>query len=222
MRNILILSLLAAIAGAVHAAPVRYVTDQLEITLRSGESTQHQILRMVPSGTPLEVLEQSEESGYTRVKTPDGTEGWVISRYLDKVPSGRARLAESRKELENMRERLDRLQEENGELRNRNAELSGELDKLGTANSRLEQEVTRVRRASASALALDDENRSLKTRLKRLERDYQILQQENEALKDHTARDWFIVGAGVVLLGIAIGLVIPKIRWRKKSDWSRF
>jgi SH3 domain protein len=46
------------------------------------------------------------------------------------------------------------------------------------------------------------------------------VQQENENLRDRTARDWFIVGAGVVLVGIIIGLIIPKIRFRKKkSNW---
>ena len=39
-------------------------------------------------------------------------------------------------------------------------------------------------------------------------------------LKDRTARDWFMVGAGVVILGMIIGLIIPRIRWRKKSSWD--
>ena len=50
----------------------------------------------------------------------------------------------------------------------------------------------------------------------------QTVQQENESLKDRTARDWFMVGAAVVLLGIIIGLIIPKIRFRKKSSWDTF
>ena len=55
-----------------------------------------------------------------------------------------------------------------------------------------------------------------------LERQLQTLQQENEGLKDRTARDWFMVGAAVVLLGIIVGLIIPRIRWRKKSSWDTF
>jgi SH3 domain protein len=53
-----------------------------------------------------------------------------------------------------------------------------------------------------------------------LERNMQTVQQENESLKDRTARDWFMVGAAVVLLGILVGLIIPRIRWRKKSSWG--
>ena len=74
----------------------------------------------------------------------------------------------------------------------------------------------------ASALAIDSENKDLKSRLVSLERQLQTVQQENESLKDRTARDWFMVGAAVVLLGIIIGLIIPKIRFRKKSSWDTF
>ena len=75
-------------------------------------------------------------------------------------------------------------------------------------------------RAASSALAIDAENKELKSRIVAYERQAQSLQQENEGLKDHTARDWFMVGAGVVILGMIIGLIIPRIRWRKKSSWD--
>ena len=45
----------------VATADTRYVSDELGITLRTGKSTQHQILRMVTSGTPLTVLESDQE-----------------------------------------------------------------------------------------------------------------------------------------------------------------
>ena len=74
-------------------------------------------------------------------------------------------------------------------------------------------------RAAAEILATDGYGGS---RMVALERSLQTLQQENENLKDRTARDWFMVGAGVVLLGIIVGLIIPRIRWRKKSSWDTF
>jgi SH3 domain protein len=62
----------------------------------------------------------------------------------------------------------------------------------------------------------------MKGRMVSLERQLQTVQQENETLKDRTARDWFMVGAAVILLGIIVGLIIPKIRFRKKSSWDTF
>ena len=87
---------------------------------------------------------------------------------------------------------------------------------------RVSQELAEIKRTASSALAIDSENKDLKSRLVALERNLQTLQQENESLKDRTARDWFMLGAGVLLIGILVGLIIPRIRWRKKSSWDTF
>ena len=71
----------------VHAEKSVYVIDQITITLRAGQGTQHQILRTLPSGTPMEVLRVNEDSGYSQVRTKDGVEGWVLSQYLIDEPT---------------------------------------------------------------------------------------------------------------------------------------
>ena len=107
--------------------------------------------------------------------------------------------------------------------------LKTEKSTIEQANSTMDadyrkvsQELAEIKRTASSALAIDSENKDLKSRLVALERNLQTLQQENENLKDRTARDWFMVGAGVVLIGILVGLIIPRIRWRKKSSWDTF
>ena len=207
-------------ASIAEAQTIRYVTDQLEITMRSGKSTQHQVIRVLPSGTPLELLEVDTESGYSRVRSPQGIEGWVISRYLDNMPSGRERLAEAEKKLANLNIENNRLQENIKQLNTDKNALEKEKQTLTKENHRLDQELTRIRQTAGSALAIDSENKALKEKLNTLERNYQATQQENEVLKDRSDRDWFMVGAGVILLGMGIGLVIPKIRWRRKSSWD--
>ena len=42
-------------------AETRYVSDRLEIQMRTGKGTQFRILRMLPSGTALEVLVERTE-----------------------------------------------------------------------------------------------------------------------------------------------------------------
>ncbi len=213
--------ILALSAGtAAWAETTRYVTDQLEITLRSGQSTKHQILRMLKSGTPLEVLEVDKESGYTRVRTPDGKEGWVITRYLDSVPSARERLAAAQQRLATLKMDNSRLNKTVQQLNGEKAELEHRLGRLQRDHKRLQQELDRIRKTSASALAIDKENKELKNRLRKLEQEHQVVLQENEDLRDRRDREWFMAGAGVILLGMGIGLIIPKIRWRRKSNWS--
>ena len=215
----LFLVLVAAISGLAQAE-TRYVSDRLEIQMRTGKGTQFKILRMLPSGTALEVLEVDQQNGYSRVRSAGGVEGWVLNRYLMKGKAARDRLAEAEKELARLELENRKLSGSVGELRNAKGSIDQERGALSKENRKLSQELEAIRRTASSALAIDAENRDLKSKIVAYERQAQTLKQENEGLKDRTARDWFMVGAGVIILGMIIGLIIPRIRWRKKSSWD--
>jgi SH3 domain protein len=212
--------LLLVLASSVALAEARYVSDRLEITLRTGTSTQHSIVRMLPSGMRLEALETDAASGYTRVRTPDGTEGWVLSRYLMDRPAARDQLSSATERAANLDVRA-------ADLAARAEALTAERDALQAQRDGLESEVTelraeleRVQRVSASALELDKANRELRTRIAAAEQDGSLLRAEISELKRNTQRDWFVAGAGVLLLGLVLGIVLPRIRWRRRSGWG--
>ncbi|UCE76489.1 MAG: TIGR04211 family SH3 domain-containing protein [Gammaproteobacteria bacterium] len=213
---------LALVLGLVSTAmaETRYVSDRLEIQMRTGKGTQFRILRMLPSGTALEILEVDQENGYSRVRTPSGVEGWVLSRFLMQGRAARDQLADAEKKLARLELENRKLSASLEDLQKTKGSIDTEREQLVKENRKLSQELEEIRRAASSALAIDAENKELKSRIVAYERQAQSLQQENEGLKDRTARDWFMVGAGVVILGMIIGLIIPRIRWRKKSSWD--
>ena len=222
MKNLFFLISCVLILSGNAMAETRYVSDTLEITMRSGKGTSFGITRMLRSGTPVKVLATDKKTGYTQVRTNSGKEGWVLSRFLMKGQAARDRLSTAEKnlaelELENRKltTTMTSLKEEKGTLESSLSTLEGE-------SRGVSQELAEIRRTASSALAIDSENKDLKGRMVSLERQLQTVQQENETLKDRTARDWFMVGAAVVLLGIIVGLIIPKIRFRKKSSWDTF
>jgi SH3 domain protein len=202
-------------------AETNYVSDQLEVTLRTGKSTSHSILRMLRSGTPVEVLEQDKESGYSLIRA-QGKDGWVLTRYLMKGPVARDLLTEAEKKLAELELENRKMATAMQELNEKKGSIEKERSTMDDDYRKVSQELAEIKRTASSALAIDSENKDLKSRLVALERNLQTLQQENENLKNRTARDWFMVGAGVVLLGIIAGLIIPRIRWRKKSSWDTF
>mgnify|MGYP000385054424 FL=1 len=213
---------LALVLGLVSTAmaETRYVSDRLEIQMRTGKGTQFRILRMLPSGTALDILEVDQENGYSRVRTPSGVEGWVLSRFLMQGRAARDQLADAEKKLARLELENRKLSASLEDLQKTKGSIDTEREQLVKENRKLSQELEEIRRAASSALAIDAENKELKSRIVAYERQAQSLQQENEGLKDRTARDWFMVGAGVVILGMIIGLIIPRIRWRKKSSWD--
>ncbi len=222
----LALLLTAAIAPRPSAAQeegaVRYVTDRLSITLRAGPGTAFRILRTLPSGTRLTVLETDPGSGWSRVRTGGGLEGWVLTRYLMDQPAARERLARAEARAEAARRRASELEARVRSLAAERDTARREAAAQKARADRAERELARIRRVSAEALRLADEHQRLKRELLDLERELRLAREENDALRDRTARDWFMVGAGVLLAGIVVGLVLPRIRWRRRSSWDSF
>ena len=222
MKNIFFLVSCLLVLSGNAVAETRYVSDTLEITMRSGKGTSFGITRMLRSGTPVEVLNVDKKSGYTQVRTNSGKEGWVLSRFLMKGQAARERLATAEKKLAELELENRKLTTAMATLKEEKVTLETNLAALEGESRGVSQELAEIRRTASSALAIDSENKDMKGRMVSLERQLQTVQQENEALKDRTARDWFMVGAAVVLLGIIVGLIIPKIRFRKKSSWETF
>jgi SH3 domain protein len=51
----------------------------------------------------------------------------------------------------------------------------------------------------------------------------QTVSHEKQTLEESTSQDWFLIGAGVLLGGIILGLILPRISWRRKtSSWDSF
>ena len=218
-RVLLSLLLLLGALSVGHAADVRYVSDQLIITLRTGQGNQYQIVKTLPTGTRLEVLQQTD-GGYSQVRAPDGTVGWVRTQYLMDHPTADQQLAAAQA-------RLNKLQDENGQLkqslqqaRQARDELDAKVKTLSTQNDSQAKQLDHLKQVSAAPLKLDRENKDLKERNIALQRNLQVTKQENRSLKDRAEREWFMAGAGVLLAGILLGLIIPKIRWRRKGGWD--
>jgi len=222
VKNIFFLVSCLLVLSGNAVAETRYVSDTLEITMRSGKGTSFGITRMLRSGTPVEVLNVDKKSGYTQVRTNSGKEGWVLSRFLMKGQAARERLATAEKKLAELELENRKVTTAMAALKEEKVALETNLAALEGESRGVSQELAEIRRTASSALAIDSENKDMKGRMVSLERQLQTVQQENEALKDRTARDWFMVGAAVVLLGIIVGLIIPKIRFRKKSSWDTF
>jgi SH3 domain protein len=91
------ISILWMLAMTAHAETV-YVIDELKIGLHESASINSPIIKLVPSGTELSVIEQSEE--LVKVKEPEGSEGWINNKYIVKEKPGKARVNELEKEIE--------------------------------------------------------------------------------------------------------------------------
>lgn len=204
------------------AAEDAWVSDQFEVMLRTGPSTSNAIERMLPSGTALDVIETDAAAGYSRVRTVAGTEGWVLSRYLMNEPSARQQLERLSSQLTNAKDTGSSL----------TSQLSGVKSEYDTAKNRiaslerekraLEQELAAIKRTAANVLSIDSQNKDLRDQLASSEIEVATLEQQNRELTGQTTRYWFMTGALVLLVGMILGLWVPRIRWQRRSRYDRF
>lgn len=208
-------------SGAAQAQSA-WVSDQFEIMLRTGPSTSNAIERVLSSGTQLEILENDAETGYSRVRTTAGTEGWVLTRYLMDEPSAREQLA-------SLTSRLTSATAEGSSLESQLAAVNSEYDAAGRRiaelerqKSTLESELAEIKRTAANVLAINNQNKQLRDQLASAEIEADTLEQQNRELTSQTTRYWFMTGALVLLVGMILGIWLPRIRWQRRSRYDRF
>ncbi|CDH45554.1 TIGR04211 family SH3 domain-containing protein [Candidatus Contendibacter odensensis] len=198
------------VAGIVPASAEQgYVTDLCTVPLKSGAAPAYKIVRMVNSGTRLEIL-QPDTQGYIKVKTPEGISGWMMTQSLMNQPSARSR-------VEPLEVRVAALENENRILRGETEALNSARD----ASTRCNDELTTVRSTAAQTLAIDEENRQLHQDIAAARERQQQLEIENAALRDSYYRHWFLAGAGVAFGGLACGLLLPHLSWRRQRRWGQ-
>ncbi|MDH5395205.1 MAG: TIGR04211 family SH3 domain-containing protein [Gammaproteobacteria bacterium] len=218
IRFLLLSYILLAVIPVSAQAETQYVSDHLVITVRTGQGAQYQIIKTLESGQHVKVLETTE-TGYTRIETPDGVEGWVRSQYLTDQPVASEKLVKVEAALEKTKESLNSIKERYATLSTEHKALVQSQTSLSSAKDKLDTELARLNEVAKKPIILDKQNRELQERTVSLEKDLQRLNQENHALKDRSQREWFIAGALVLFGGILLGLIIPKLRGRKRSAW---
>jgi len=207
-------------AAAVRAESV-WVSDEFEIMLRTGPTNGNAIERMLGSGTQLEALEADAASGYSRVRTASGKEGWVLTRYLMGEPPAREQLRRVSDELAAANARGRSRTAKMGELERKQKDASRRIKELAAAKARLETELAEVLRKAADVLSIDNENKELKQQLADDEIKISVLREENSVLASQRNRYWFITGAMVLLGGILLGVILPKMKFRRRTGYDR-
>jgi len=204
----------------------RYVSDILVVTVRSSAGENFDTLETLKTNEPVEVL--GEQGMYTHVKTPSGTDGWILSQYLVKEtpkPVIISRLEKEKRVLESRVKDLEavesNLKEEVKSLKERYKSTVGDIEekytKATTDASQTSKELETVREKlnrlteqSSDVVALAQERDGLRTANDGLTSEVEYLRRENERLGRTGMIRWFLAGGGVLLVGWMVGRVSRK------------
>lgn len=215
--------LVALLAGSpVLLAQTVYIDDELMAPLRTGQGTQYRILNAgLGSGTPLTLLERDEETGYSRVRTSRGQEGWILTRYLSNEPIAADQLEKARAELSSAREAQQEAQAAAESLRTERDELLAERADLRQEVQSLSTELDEIKSISSNALNLDRRNQELQETTQSLRNEVELLTTDNQRLRDKSESNFMLLGAALVALGVLIAVIVPMLKPTRKNDsWA--
>ncbi|MCK4841138.1 MAG: TIGR04211 family SH3 domain-containing protein [Methylococcales bacterium] len=214
--------ILICLSSVVNAKSV-YVTDNMKYTLRSTESTRGKILKMMPSGTALTLVEENKDSGYSKVETRDGVEGYILTRHTLNRPISRWYLNKANKKLAALQSAYNKIDLELTQLKNNNNKTLSSNSTLSKERNKLSKDLNELRRTAANAVQLKHDRDQSRIDFIDLNNNFKKISLENQMLKNSATQDWFLYGGILSLFGVILGFILPKLSWRRKaSNWDTF
>ena len=198
----------------VSAESYVYITDQLDLPIRSDKSFGNNIIRLLPSGTELSLL-QSTEDGWAQIQFDD-TIGWIKSFYLSPDPAAREKLKKLTRTDNANKLLISKLSGEKEELESQLLTVKQENTDLIVKSSKSQAEKEHIEQIYQDALKLEHENEKLIQEKLQLKAELQLSVNNTQIQKDTSSRNWFIVGAIVLFFGMIIGFIVPGLLNRRR------
>lgn len=215
-----LIMLLLTISAPV-CAKTSYVSDELNVPVRSGATNGHRIIKFLSSGTALTVVGTSDDNKFVEVNLADDKTGWIEAKNLMDIPSGRDRLAAANKKFANCAQTIKDLETTITELKSEVGQLKKEKGSLQGENTNLSNSLNDLKITAANPLSLSKKNTELKNELDKAQKDAEMLDKDNQQLRSNVAQEWFMIGGAVSIGSLIFGLILTRINWRrKKNSWG--
>lgn len=203
------------------SAKTAYVTNNLDLPLRSKESPKSRIVSLLPVGTPVEVLSENGKSGFSYVQLKSGQQGYIATKNILPDPPKNTQSSAMSASLSSLQTENNILKEEMAKIKTSIAPDTPLEQTLTVERDRLDRELTELKKTAANQIQLKNERDTLQEDVVNVKRELEQLKLENNALKDGARQDWFLYGGMLSLAGVILGFILPKLSWRRKSSWDR-
>ncbi len=209
--NLLFYMLLLVLAlPATTRAETRYVSDRLIISLRKKADLHSEIIKTLKTNAPLKIL--AKDKPFLKVKTADGSIGYVLNQYITTAPPKTEIIARLREENDRLKSRLTDQTKISAAAKTAQDALPQKQEEkirgLTTAIARLKDDLLKTKKELQSA---DNRYNSLleKTSAEpvntELSSEVRQLRKNSASQKRPDMIKWFLAGSGVFLFGIILG-----------------
>ncbi len=236
--SILLLNMFILSLGSQAVAEIQYVSDMLIISVREGQNPEDTAVGYLPSATPVDVLEETDD--LMRIRTEDGLEGWVRKKFIVAEKPKAIVIQELKQQISELESNLqgfqagaddeglkNMIQAHQNEIQAIQSQMQGYQKEIQTLTTALNNEKKASAAHQNSFKEVNGQYQQLLKKQKENQSDSQklaALKTENEALKKQLAErptdqpmpmlsanmKWFLIGSGVLILGFIIGRVVRR------------
>ena len=208
-------SLMSSLSHAQNST--RYVSDVLQVPLQTSIDNASEVTATLTSGTRLTLIRQdqdSENNSWALVRTSEGEQGWIRAEHLLSEPTAAVQLQRLNAQLA----RGSAASRQAGELQKQLAQLQEEYEAL---QQEYRDEVMLTAEVNqASAIKLTEENQRAHESNQLLQTRVDVLQAENEQLKDTERYNQWLFGAALLICGVILSFFLQGLGKRKRqSEW---
>lgn len=199
----------------------QYITDTTPVGFRTGPTYRNKILRMIRPGSAVTVLEVNNNN-WARIEytTSRGNKhkGWIEIAMLQSQPVSRTLFKKEAEKLKLSEQANIQLTEEIKILKERLTTIQTELDTINKDTFEIRQDYSRLKKISGDATNIALQNDLLNRQVTELQAQNNRYHEQLIQAGDVVERQWFLTGGGVLLMGIALGLLLRRSNRKKKWD----
>lgn len=212
MRRLAILLVIILSGAGLAQAETWYVTDALEITMRTGPALDRKITAMLKSGQSMEIIEKGDE--WSLVQLPGGSEGWVLNRFIKAEIPTSIQLEVLQKKYDELMAGAEAPLKKLKQVSAENTQLRASLEKTKREQGALQKSYQELRETTADARRIKKERDQLATELTAKSKETGELRTALAAAERKNTLWWFIAGAGVLIFGFILGFAVRPRRKR--------
>ena len=188
-----------------------YVKGHIVIGIKNSPYDSAPSIAFTRTGDLLEII--TERGDYMLVRSSDGTEGWVQSRYLVAERPAAAVVDDIKKKNELLSEKLRQLEASGIEVSEQlqSARAESELYKKSLSEAR--QQYNDLAEMSQHVQSISAERDLLKAQVRKLRDESGLFIQIKSAFANTEFLLWFLAGGGVLLVGWLAGRSSPRGRY---------
>ena len=138
--------------SAIVLAEVAYVTDEVNIGLHKEPTNESPIIKLVPSGTELNIIER--ENDLIHVEEPEGVRGWINTQNALNNKPGKTKINELEITNKELHKKIETLEKKSTELISQ-GELEKKLNSERLKVGELQVELTNIKSSAGNIQTSD-------------------------------------------------------------------